>query len=231
MVEFCKNRILLLLLTFLLYPMTSFSQEKEDFGARLGVDVSKRFWKRLDVGLSEEFRLKNNCHDMGRWSNGVDVSYTILKRVFKVGAGYDLIGEWNEYDEYFDFKHRFNGYFSLKHSINRFSCSWKSRYQITYKNEDYGRYKWNPKNYCRNKVNVSYDIPRLTLEPYVSFECFFQTNNYKGNVVDRLRYEVGFEYEFDKHNSIDLNCRYNMGVNVNKPERQCQVGVFYHYKF
>ncbi|MCK9155794.1 MAG: DUF2490 domain-containing protein [Paludibacteraceae bacterium] len=231
MVRLFSHRILLLILGLLLLPDISFSQETEDFGTRIGASVSKRFWKKLEVGLGEELRFKNNSQDIDQWANEADISYTILKKVFKIGVGYDLKGEWNEYDEYFDFKHRFNGYFTLKHDISRVNISWKSCYQITYKNPDYGYYKWNPKNYWRNKINVSYNLPKIALEPYVSFESFYQMNNYKVNLFDRLRYEAGLEYAFDKHNSLTLSCRYNQAINVKERKNNCQVGLFYHYDF
>lgn len=221
----------LLLSVLLLASAHSYSQEREDFGARFGASVEKRVWKRLEVGFGEEFRLKNNCGDIDKWVTEADLSYTIAKRIFKVGVGYDFIGDWDEYGEYFDFKHRFNGYFVLKHEISRFNFSWKSRYQVTYKDESYGPVKWNPKNYWRNKLTVAYNIRHSHFEPYASFECFYQHNNYKGNVVDRLRGEAGVAYEFDRHHSVDLSVRYNHDINVKKPERGCQVGLFYNYSF
>lgn len=231
MVNYWGHRVLLLLLASLLTSAFAFSQEKEDFGARFGLSAEKKLWKRLSVGVGEEFRLKNNCGDIDKWVTETDVSYTLVKRIFKLGVGYDFIGDWDEHDEFFEFKHRFNGYFVLKHDISRFNISWKSRYQMTYKSESYGYEKWNPKNYWRNKLNVAYNIRHSHFEPYVSFECFYQLNNYKGNVMDRLRGQAGVCYEFNKHNSIDFSVRYNQDIFVKKPESSCLLGLFYNYSF
>lgn len=231
MVNSLGHRALSLLLAFLLASAFSFSQEREDFGARMGISAEKRLWKRFSVGLGEEFRMKNNCQDVDKWVTETDVSYTVAKRIFKIGLGYDLIGDWDEYVECFEFKHRFNGYFVLKHDISRFNISWKSRYQVTYKDESTGPVKWNPKNYWRNKLNVSYNIRHSHFEPYLSFECFYQHNNYKGNVIDRLRGQAGVAYEFNKHHSIDFSVRCNQDIYVKKPERNCQLGLFYNYSF
>lgn len=231
MVNSFGHRILLSLLALLMATAFSFSQETEDFGMRFGASAEKKVWRRLSVGLGEELRLKNNCTDLDKWVTEVDLSYNIVKRIFKVGVGYDFIGDWDEYGEYFDFKHRFCGYFVLKHDVSRFNFAWKSRYQVTYKDESYGPVKWNPKNYWRNKLNVSYNIPRSHFEPFASVECFFQHNNYKGNVVDRLRGEVGVTYDFSKRQSVDFSVRYNQDINVKKPEKNCQLGFFYKYDF
>ena len=231
MVKNPQHRVWSLFLAFLLVAPFAFAQEQEDFGARMGVSAEKRLWKKLSVGLGEEFRLKNNCCDIDKWVTETDASYTIVKRMFKVGVGYDLIGDWDEYAEVFDFKHRFNGYFVFKKDVSRFNIAWKSRYQLTYKDESYGRVKWNPKSYWRNKLNLSYNIRNSHFEPYLSFECFYQLNNYKGNVVDRLRGQAGVSYDFTKQHSIDFSVRYNQDIYVKEPERSCQLGLFYTYSF
>lgn len=203
----------------------------EDFGSSVSAGLTKRLWNRLDVGLEEEVRFDNNSTDFERWSSSVDMSYIILKKVFKIGIGYDLLGVWDYETEGFEFRHRFNAYFTLKHDIARFNISWKSRFQSTYRDEDTGDYAWNPRNYWRNKVGLSYNIRKCPITPLIAFECFYRPDYYKGHFIDCLRYEGGLKYSITKKQSLQAIFKYDYEIGVKNPERMSRICLSYNIEF
>ena len=60
------------------------------------------------------------------------------------------------------------------------------------------------KNYWRNALTVSFKIPKVPLTPSLSAEMFYRVNDYKGNVIDKMRYEGALKYQFNKKNSLKV---------------------------
>ncbi len=194
-----------------------------DFSTRYDVEVSKKFFKRLNVGFTETLALVNNSTEVGKVSSKVDVSYAIVRKIFKVGVSYYAIAK-NRNENYF-FNQKFQGYTNLKFSARRFSFAWRSRYQMSYRPEKEENKQW--KNYWRNAISISYKVPKISLYPSVSAEMFYQTNNYKGNVIDMMRYEVALKYEFNKKNALKLYYYYDDAFNVKNPQDVSTLGLAY----
>lgn len=214
------------------FSVASFAADGyEDFGTSVSAGVSKRLWRRLDLGLEEEFRFCNNSQDFERWATSVDASYILCRKVLKIGVGYDLLGVWDYEASGFEFRHRFNAYFTLKHDIGRFNASWKSRFQSTYRNESLGDYSWNPRNYWRNKVGLSYNIRKCPITPFVAFECFYRPDYYKGHFIDCLRYEGGLKYSVTKRQTLEGLFKYDYEIGVKNPERMSRVCLSYKFEF
>ena len=221
-----------LIVLCLLFQSSLFAQnEVTDFGTNLGIDLSKKFGKKFEVGVGEEFRTKNNVSEVDRFMTGVDVSYAPIRRYLKLGVGYVFIANWQEVEEYYNLRHRFFGQASTKYDLSRFTFGLRSRYQYTWLDESQKRHKWNPRCYWRNKLNVSYKVPKIALSPFVSGEIFYQTNYYKGNVIDAYRLEAGLKYDFDKRNSLEFAFRYDEDINIKAPTSKISVGLFYSYSF
>ncbi len=226
-----KKWWLILTILSLLSQPALYAQNETDFGTNLGVDISKKFGKKFEIGLGEEFRTKNNVSEVDRFMTSVDASYTLIRKIMKIGVGYTLIADWQDVEEYYNLRHRFNGQVVVKYDLARFTFGLRSRYQITYLDESEKRYKWNPRSYWRNRLNVSYKVPKIALSPFVSCEIFYPTNYYKGNIIDAMRYEAGLKYEFDKKNSLELSCRYDEEINIKDPKSKVSIGLFYGYSF
>ena len=221
-----------LIVLCLLFQSSLFAQgEATDFGMNLGVDFSKKFGKKFEIGIGEEFRTKNNVSEVDRFMTSATVSYSPIRKYLKLGAGYVFIANWQDVEEYYSLRHRFYGQASTKYDLDRFTFGLRSRYQHTWLDESEKRYKWNPRCYWRNKLNVSYKVPKIHLSPFISGELFYQTNHYKGNVIDAYRLEGGLKYDFDRRNSLELAVRYDEDINVKAPTSKISVGLFYSYSF
>lgn len=203
--------------------------DRQDFTTSLDVTLSKRFFKRLDLGLTESISLRDNSTSFDKVSTKVDLSYNVVKGIFKVGADYSLAGKANKVHDIY-LNHRFSGYFRLKANVNRFTFGLKSKYQVTYRPEKEPAKAY--KNYWRNKLYFTAKLPKVSLYPLLSAECFLRTNDYKGNnTVDKMRYEAGLKYQFNKHNALQGKFRYDDGMNVADPQDVFGVILSYTYSF
>ncbi len=227
-----KKWRLVLITLCLLFQSSLFAQgEYTDFGTNVGIDISKKLGKNFEIGFEEEFRTKNNVSEVDRFMTSATFSYSPIRKYLKLGVGYVLIADWREVEEYYNLRHRFLGQASTKFEFRRFTFGLRSRYQFMWIDESRDRYNWNPRAYWRNRLNVSYKVPKIALSPFISGELFYQTNHYMGNVIDAYRLEGGLKYDFDKRNSLELTCRYDEDINIAEPTSKISVGLFYSYEF
>ena len=220
-----KILLLFTLCTFALYAKAE--GEECDFATAYHVGVSKKFAKRVELGATESLVLDDNSTRISKIYTTVDVSCAVVKKIFKVGVAYRAIGR-HKNEDYF-FNQRFAGYTNVKYDIQRFTIAWKSKYQMTYRPEKSEKKQW--ENYWRNRLSVSMKIPHMPLYPSLSAEMYYQTNNYKGNVIDRMRYQAGLEYKINKKNSLELYYNFSDEMNVKHPENLSLLGIAYQISF
>lgn len=199
--------------------------DRQDFVSSVDFTLSKRFFKRLDLGLTESLSLKNNSSSIDKISTKADVSYNVVKGVFKVGVDYSIAGKANkEQDLYLN--HRFSGYARLKKDVSRFTFGLKTKCQISYRPEKEPAKEF--KHYWRNKLYFTAKLPKVALYPLASAECFLRTNDFKGNnTIEKMRYEAGLKYEFNKHNALQAKFRYDDAMHVVDPLDRFGVVVSY----
>ena len=74
--------------------------------------------------------------------------------------------------------------------------------------EDYKRSK--VKDYLRQKIEISYNIPHCPINPDVSVEM--ENNLHKAFHIDEMRYVAGAEWKITKKYHLGLHYHYNKGV-------------------
>jgi hypothetical protein len=68
----------------------------------------------------------------------------------------------------------------------------------------------------RNRVEVSYNVRKLPLEPYLAAESFTALR-YDGNRLIGMRYTVGTQIALSKGRSLDLGVRHDREINLYDP--------------
>ena len=204
--------------------------ESHDFTSNLEVGLSKKFFKRLELGLAEEVAFKNNSTSLDKLTTKTDVSFAVVRKIFKVGVNYYLIGKMHK-DDYLNLNHRFMGYTNLKFSLHRFSFAWRSRYQTTYSPEKEPHKEW--KDYWRNRLTISFKTPKIKLYPTIGAELFLRADDYKNNPLyaSKMRCQAALKYEFNKSNSIKLEFQYDDDLSGKDPQNVSNIGLGYHYSF
>lgn len=222
--SFGLNR-LVLLVSLIVCPSFVWAEgDRQDFTSSVDFTVSKKFFKRLEVGLTESFSLRENSTELDKFYTKANVSYNVVKGVLKAGAEYYMIGKADKRDDIY-LNHRYAGYLRVKKDIGRVSFGLKSKYQVTYRPEKKPAKRY--ADFWRNKLYVSMKVPKIPLYPSLAAECFFRTNDYKGNDVEKIRYEAGAKYMFNKHNSLQAKFRYDDGMNVANPKDVFSVVLSY----
>lgn len=231
-----KNKYFVLLLPLLLTSAALLAQTN-DFGLWTSVGAEKKI-KKWNIGTEAELRTKDNVGQVDRWSLQADFSYDIFK-FLRLGASYQFIYFYDS--KYADFqpRSRYIAYIQGKQKINNFTFTLRERIQRTTKDDrdrikDDGTidtYKISPDWTWRNRLKVSYNIPKFPITPSFAFESFYELNNPDGNVFDKLRYTLAFGYSVKKHHNIELYGLIDKDINVDDPVQTFVAGLGYTYSF
>ena len=231
-----------LLISFLFFgTLNSSAQDSttvRDFELWTGVQLEKSFLdKKLNVGLTQEFRFNDNSTSINNFFTELEVGYEIFKN-FSLDAGYRFIrnnrnsGYRSEGRLFFDVNY--------KHKIDRLKLSYRFRYQnqsalgdVT-DDDVYNKY--------RLKLKLDYNIPNWKFDPYFATEGFFAqtTNNinYIPSITEservsgfeKMRFTIGTDYNFNKKISAGVFYRYerelgSFPLHYNTPRNYFIAGV------
>lgn len=212
-----KNITLPIVLILLIFKCNSSNAQDstvvQDFEMWTGVTVKKSFLdKKLQLGLTQEFRLNDNSTRMNNFFTELEGKYKIYKGL-SVGAAYRFIRN-NTKSGYIN-ENRFNLDLGYKYKFDRLSLAARFRYQN--KNElgvskDEGDF---PISKFRFRLKGEYNIKNWKLDPYLSAEVFFAQQTYRINYIEsiieptqvssgleKLRFTIGTSYKINKLISI-----------------------------
>ena len=220
----------LLALFLSLFATFAAHSQTYDFAGTVGCKVSYSAHRLWDISLTQDLRFNENLTNYARFKTAVGVDYSILPKKLKVGVIYSFLNKENS-DFYYDNRHRFTAQLSYRESFPHWRFSWRGRFQSTLRDEDYGDYKVNPKNYLRNKFQVNYILRGSRFKPLASCEFYYQLNNPDHNVIDQIRTTVGCDYILTRNSSLEVFLRYDKEIQVRNPANVYMFGVFYKYDF
>lgn len=231
-----NNKTVLCLWILIVIPFALGAQTKE-YGIWSGIGVTKEFGK-WDLGAEIELRNDDKLQKTNRIGLKLELSIKVLKGV-NLGASYEYLSFYDtEYSDYQP-RQRYNLFLQGKYNAGRFSFSLRERVQRTIKDEsdrikesgDYDNYALNPEWLWRNRVKLSYDMPKCPLSPSFSFESFYQLNNPDGDNFSQLRYELSLNYKFDKHNQLEVFGLIDKEINVKNAVQTNVAGLTYAISF
>lgn len=198
-----------ILATLCFLPVWGFAQfEREtDLGASLAIELEKNLSQHFSISLEEEVRLVTNEKGFDRNMLTLGLSYSFFER-FKAGIAYCNIHLYNS-KHYFENRHRFYATLSYKQPLGDFTLSWRGRFQGTYRNENRGEYKINPKYVLRNKIDLEYKIFGSPWRPSISADFSNTTNDPTGNYFYRVRYQGGVNWRMNRTESMEFFFRFD----------------------
>ena len=210
-----------------LIPFVAVAQLQQT-GGIASFSLSKEFGKRFEISAEQELRLDRNFTSINRSSTSVGAEYVVVKGLLRVQAAYDLHYRRNN-DEYYEFRHRASAGLVLQQDAGRFSFRWRTRGQLTYRDENQGDYSYNPKYVWRNRLQCNYDIPRSAFRPYVSVEVFCPINSKNGFFMDSYRLIAGTRYRVSRQHSLDFQLRFDQDIQQKNPVNILYLGVGWSY--
>jgi len=203
------KQFLVILLFFL--PISAFAQvEREtDLGGTFAIELEKDFMRNLSLSFEEEVRLVTNSIGFDRNMATLGLNYSFLKKRFKVGLAYCNIHLYNDSKHYYENRHRYYATLSYKQPLGDFTLSWRGRLQGTYRDENRGEYKINPKYVLRNKIDLDYTIFGSPWKPFVSADFSNTTNDPMGDYLYRIRYQSGVNWRINRTESMEFFLRFD----------------------
>jgi len=214
--SFDFRKTLLFALCLLAVPVIAQRQKETDAGAIFNAEINKSLPKRFDLTLGEEIRFITNTIGFERSVTTVGIDYTLWKKKLKMGVYYDFIYHYNK-NQLFEARHRYYYNLSYKQSIESFTLTWRGRIQGTYRDENRGSYKINPKYVLKNKLQLEYSIFGKPWKPSVSCELSNELNNPTGNRLMRIRYEGGATWRMNRTEYLEFFIRYDRQLDFRDP--------------
>jgi hypothetical protein len=224
-----KHLYLLSFIIILLIFTKDILAQTNDFGTRIDADLKKKLTKKIDIEFNEELRMNNNSSTFDRSMTTLGASYDFNK-TFKTGVFYTYIYLNNQKDGYWEGRNRFGAWITAGHKFNRLRISLREKYHSTYRDEALGNFSYNPKSVLRSRIELTYNIKKLPVDPYISAEMQYQLNNPEGNAIDRWKYTAGAEYKISKKFSVDLYFRLDKSVNVKNPATLSVLGTSFSFQ-
>lgn len=197
------------LLVILLIPFFAFSQDKEmEYGLSASFEAEKELMRNFSLSMEEELRLVTNRIGFDRSVTSVGLDYALWDKRIKIGAAYAFLYMYND-KNLWEPRHRAYLNLSFRENLGSFQLSWRGRLQGTYRDENRGMYKINPKLVLRNRFEMEYDIWGRPFKPYLSCELTSELNNPYGNELTRIRFQGGTSWRLNRTDYIYIYLRFD----------------------
>ncbi len=192
-----------------------------DYETWSGISVKKSFLeKKLDLGFTQEFRFDENSTHLDQYFSELQLDYELFKN-FQAGVGYRFIR--NNKNSGYTNEQRFYVDLNYKHKLERWTFSYRFRFQ---NQDELGLHKDEGDDITqkyRLRFKVAYNIKKVKLDPYLSFEGFFARANNGINYIEtitervvysgfeKMRYTIGLDYQVKKFFEIGAFYRIEQG--------------------
>jgi len=224
-----KKKHFWIALLALMCVVTNVRAQQNDFGVWTSVTLRHKFTQRIAVSLEEEFRFNQNATAIAQYFTDASIEYELSKKL-EIALSYRFTNSFQQM--YFSKRHRVYADLSYKTKYKQFQFQFRTRLQEQqqdiYSSETGSIPEW----YSRNKLTVKFDLRRKYV-PYVSAEMFYRifTPDQSSNFIDKWRYTIGAEYEFNRIHTLDVFYLMQRERMVNNPITDFVFGIGYTYTF
>ncbi len=222
------------LCALVLFPRLAEAQNY-DFGTEWEAEYTRAIVKGTEISIGEELRFKQMSTRFTKTETTLGLSQSLWRKSLKqhgvklrLGVSYAFIYRYNS-KHYYEDQHRLNANVSVTKKFGDWAIGYRMRYQTTFRNERIGDYKYNPQMYLRNRIGVSYTFPNHPWKLSLSEECFLRLNHPSRKIVDELRSVASASYQIDRHNSVSIQLKAAIEVQVKNPDRYFALGFAYEF--
>ena len=192
-------------IVLLLFCIFSSNAQENDFQIWTSLSASDKVTYKTDINIKHGLRFRENASLLAKSYSDIRLKYKYNKKV-SLAVGFRDINEWNKQLSR-EQKSRYYSDLYLKHKLDRFVLSVRSRYQ---KQGNIKAYTY----LIRQALSISYNIRKNKLEPLLAAEYFYTEQKQ----IDKLRYTLGFSYPISKDLDFDMYYRVQQEFNVENPE-------------
>lgn len=212
-----KTAVLFYFLLLLHGTLLAQSDKETRLGAVMSVELEKEISRNLSGILEQELRFESNGIGFDRTASTLGLEYSILRKKLKVGGFYTFIHMYNN-DFLFESRNRFYVNLIYKETLEPFTIMWRGRMQTTFRDENKGSYRVNPRHSLKNKLEVSYSIFGSPIKPFISADfsniLFDPQRSFE---LTRIRYTGGVNWRLNRTNSLEIFMRYDQRIDYRDP--------------
>jgi hypothetical protein len=224
MIKYIKRALIL----WLFYNSFTAISQQDDARLWLKAGIEKKFSQKLSLELEACTRIGENYSRMESYFGSLGLNYKIRKH-FKCGVAYRHSAK-REITPFFFERNRGSVWFSYKNKLyKRLYFENRLLYQKQYSAMTTSEKGYLPSNYLRNKLELLLNLKKK-YSPYVATELYYQVK-YQKSEINRVRYTLGCNYNFDKHHKISIYYMIQREINEPDPVRSYITALEYKYTF
>jgi len=220
---FSKGFILMILFQFV-SPLLKAQDSKDDWGAIMSLELSKKIIDKVSLSWEEEYRSRESFSTSERFSHGLEATYSPYK-FLEGGVGY-IFYQYNNEDNGWQNRQRYIAFVTGDYDMGNFNIALRERYQDT---QWRGNKNFKQNTYIRSRLKVKYDINHCSFEPFASAEMYSLLYD-SPSLNNNWRYEIGSKYKINKHNKLDFHLRYTTS-GVDDEGNNAKLCIGYSYDF
>lgn len=216
-----------LLIFFAIFSLSFVKAQSFDGGMLVGAEMQKSV-KSWSFSLGGEVRFNQWVTNYDRGKLELDVGYSCWKKRIKISVGYDYINKHDKENAFYH-RHRVNLSLGIGEKFGRFKLSYRAKFQTTFYDFQRESVRFNPKIYMRNRMELTYSIPKRPIKLFCSGEFFWRLYHPEKNIIDEVRAIVGVDYKVRKGHTLSFFLRSDNEVQVNNPEYTVYLGIGYKF--
>lgn len=219
-----------LLLFFMLNAsmQIAFSQAINDAGLWVTMNVEKKLSKRLELSLTEEYRLKENITQTNLFYTDLGIAVKPFG-FMSVSFSYRAIQKYL-LNETYSFRHRITMDVLFKKKFGKWIPSFRQRIQTQVEDVYSSETGQLPEWFARERLELKYDTDK-PLSPYAAVEYRLQLKDPRNMDLNatwnRVRYTLGIDYKLNEKNELSLYYLIQRGFNVPEPQNFYITGLSY----
>jgi hypothetical protein len=204
--------------------------QETNYGLWAGAELKKELFDRLEVTLAPEVRTTDRFSTLDEMLVDAIVDFEAIKYLTVFGS-YRISQFYDDKKDDRFIKQRFTAGLKSKVKLSRFRLG----YQFRFQNDLLSKYTQGEnltvERNLRNKLSISYNIPKSKLTPYLSGELFYDISPEKQREFNKYRLRLGSTIPFSKRKAIEVFIQFQQQMNAKKNDRQYTLGLFYSFEF
>lgn len=208
-------RVLILAFIFIFTGLSSIKAQNEQYGLWLSFKADKNYGK-WSLGAESELRTVYFLRLIDRGSISLEAKYDFMKRL-KAGLSYTLMNALDVKYRNYQLRNRFAAALEYKIKFSNFRLVIDQKLRTTLKDEQnriredgsLDTYSNNPEWTWVNGGEISYNIPKSKLNPFLSAQTYYTLNSGETDRLKNTRLKGGLMYKINKRQSFKVYFLYN----------------------
>jgi hypothetical protein len=222
------RNVFALFLSLLAAASSAQSRKETDGGASLAFELEKECSRFFSLSAEEEIRLVSNGTGFDRSVTALGADWALAGRRLKIGAHYAFLYLYNN-DYRYEPRHRIYLNVLYRETVAPLTLSWRGRLQGTFRDENRGAYRINPKQVLKNRIRAEYAIWGSPWKPFLSCELSSDLNDPESASPARVRYQGGASWRLNRTDHLDFFIRFDRYTSAKDPNA-VYLGVEYTIK-